>query len=122
MDIWFDYQWDVNPPTVPDVFSVELDYLSNGGLVTTTLLNQDSTVGLFNAYTMFHGQLSLTDLVASDSIGTLRYQLVENNASNGTRIQLDNVIVEVANVPEPATLTLFGLGILGFGYVRRKTR
>jgi hypothetical protein len=34
---------------------------------------------------------------------------------------LDNVSVTEA-VPEPATLALFGLGLLGFGFARRKVR
>ena len=119
LKIWFDYQWQDDPIVVQDVFTVQLEYMSLGGTEIVDLLIESSAGGLFNAYTAFHANVDFVDLVAGNSTGTLRFELVENGTTQprGTRIQLDNVEVKV---PEPGMLALFGLGLLGFGFTRRK--
>jgi choice-of-anchor C domain-containing protein len=54
---------------------------------------------------------------ASDFVTSLQFQATSGAAWG---VALDNVIVtESASVAEPATLSLFGLGLMGLGFARR---
>ncbi|MBC8240640.1 MAG: PEP-CTERM sorting domain-containing protein, partial [Alphaproteobacteria bacterium] len=55
----------------------------------------------------------------SDASNTIRSVVFSySGAGTGDRIGIDNILF--AQVPEQATLTLFGLGLLGLGFARRR--
>lgn len=56
-----------------------------------------------------------------DAAGILRIQITETSGENELVGGLDNVRFELAaQVPTPTTLVLFGLGLAGLGFARRK--
>jgi len=119
--ISFDYEWQINAPTLIDTFLVELIYESTSGTVTETLLSEGSGSVVFESPLAFSSNLPLTDLDNSLGNGTIRFTLTENNSDVGTRIELDNVLIQP--VPEPTTFALLGIGAVGLlGYARRKRK
>jgi hypothetical protein len=121
LTVAFDYEWQINPPTLEDFFSVVLTYESTSGTVTDTLVSQGSATALFNQTVSFSETIGLAALDAASPNARLRFTLQENNANAGTRIQLDNVdVTAAARVPEPATLALVGLALFAAGAARRR--
>ncbi len=62
------------------------------------------------------------DFLATGSTVVLQFKQTNPSSAHGYDLGLDNVIVEgAAPVPEPTTILLSGLGLLGMGaYIRRK--
>jgi hypothetical protein len=116
--VGFDYAWQVNPPISVDTFTVDLGYLTAGGMVFNTLFSQGSDDATFGTVFSPSYLTSLVGLVAAPGNGILRFTLTETNPSNGTRVHVDNVNVEA--VPEPSILALLGLGLMGLGLRRYK--
>ena len=44
------------------------------------------------------------------------------NPNNGIEVNFDNVRLDATNVPSPASVALFGIGLLGLAAVRRRVR
>lgn len=122
VSISFEYEWQVSPPTIADIFSAEFTYESSGSTTTVPLVFENSDTGLFNSPTTVTTNVALASLDSGPNNGTVRFRLDEMNLSAGTRIQLDNV--QIQTVPEASAVlvwsTLSGLGFLGIR--RRKAR
>ncbi|TWU07308.1 hypothetical protein CA54_57140 [Symmachiella macrocystis] len=104
LSISFDYEWQVMAPVeFEDSFLAEFVYQSTTAPdpKTVTLVDQGSDDGVFGSPTAFSTIISLIDLDNISDNGTIRFTLTENNSPVGTRIELDNVIVNP--VPEPST-------------------
>ena len=121
----FDYEWQVNPPSVADTFTVDFVYESTSlGTVSQTILSETSAVGVFGSPTSFSDVLSFVDLDDSIGNGLIRFTLNEVNAPVGTRIELDNVVISA--IPEASTMVtwavLMGLGAVTWNARRRNSR
>ena len=90
------------------------------------LLTQNS---LSAPYGTLVGELSGTYFVLGTSFsgpapasGTLKLYYWDSNNSDNTGSLVASVNVNVSRVPEPATMLLFGLGLLGVAGIRRKVK
>lgn len=117
VEISFDYEWQIDAPTLTDFFSVDF---AAAGAVFTTILTSDSDNAVFGTTVNFSTVIDLTGLDLISSNASIAFNLIENNQTRGTRVQLDNVVVRAASVPEPTSLALLGLGLAGFGWARRR--
>lgn len=124
VDVSFDYTWQVNPPTLEDLFLVEFTYVDSlSGPISTTLLSQGSNTAAFGNTVMFSGTALIGDLAAGPGNALLGFGLEEFNQTNGTRVQIDNVVVTASSaVPAPGTLALLGFAALGLAGVSGKRR
>jgi hypothetical protein len=67
----------------------------------------------------YHGVVNVADwLIFDATTGNLRFSLSESLGQTNTTFAIDNV--SVASVPEPTSLLLLGLGLLGIAGFRRK--
>jgi hypothetical protein len=104
LTIEFDYAFDANNTNNSDDFWVELVLADNS---TISLLNHtapsDTTRGTFST------------MIAFPSVAptALRFKLKEYAGTGSSAVGIDNIAVRA--IPEPASLALFGLGLLGLG-------
>ncbi len=126
LEFVFDYEWQVNPPSTPDSFLAGLLLLDGFGAYNTVWFEfeQSSSDAAFGTTVQFSSQISLAGapLLGAIENAAVLFRLTEtvnDPASAGTRIQIDNVSLTATSVPAPATLTILGLGLAGLGYSRR---
>lgn len=88
-----------------------------------SVLDSDGTsLASLNAQEYRSGDLEtfMFDFIAISSSSTLKFVDNANNDSNSLDGMLDNV--SVTNVPEPGTISLLALGVLGLGISRRANK
>ncbi len=104
-----------------DIFSldsIDLDSLNGGYQVTVTFIG-----------TLFNGSTTTTSFLtnASSGLQTFTFGSSFDNVRSVAWTQaspyhsFDNIVVNAAQVPEPGTMAMLGLGLLAFTAARRKS-
>jgi hypothetical protein len=91
---------------------------STDGLSFTPIANS-STATRDTTFALVTVDLTGIGAVANQSSVTLRYA-VDGASSNSGNNRIDNLQINATAIPEPATLALAGLGLLGVVTVRRR--
>jgi len=92
--------------------AARIDLVINGGAPVTFTNSLDG--GVNNTWQTF-----TTSFTATSTTTTIEFN---NNSGNDAYAGLDNVFLDVAATPEPATIAMMGCGLLALGLLRNRIR
>ncbi len=112
LNISFDFVFDANNVSNPDDLFVNLA-LADNSLVSLLSITGGPTVASRGTYS---NTIDFANLAAAPSF--LSFTLVEKGGNGSSAVGLDNL--NVTAIPEPGTLALLGLGLLGMSALRKR--
>ena len=135
VDQVLDFNYGVSTTAVVGTNTAYQNVTSVGGIAALNDLyaSLGGGVGNFGGNLWIHGYLADHDSDGLSALGRLGvWSAVAGSAHintngdgwnpNGTHTQVGSFLVREANVPEPSTLVLFGLGLLGLSLSRKKAK
>ncbi len=100
-----------------DVFSIMFNYGGGSGNFNGIIYDiASSQLGSFIDPSMVNATIPYAPVTLSSSTAIRSFSFFDTVGGAA----VDNLILDTASVPEPTTIALFGLGLAGLGFARRK--